>query len=317
MKPQKLLTKNTKYILQRSVGLIILLIVISRIDPGEFLEIIEHTKLSNLLVAAVLFIPSLLLRSLRLSVIMNTQGSGLRLTDYIKIYAYSIFIGSITPGRLGEFIKAVYFEKKGTPFSASIYGTLLDRLFDVLGISIIGSTVFFTFSAIGAQIDSKIIVIYLIIVSLISLAIFKSSLVGTVINYLIRSAKKPSSKNLNNNISVRQPDFKPLALSFILTALALICNFSSIYYLAKSIGLGIPYIDILGISALVSLVSMIPISFLGLGTRDILLIQILALYGIDKVGSVAFSTLIFFLLITNALICAFSLLTDVGNLKWK
>ena len=76
-------------------------------------------------------------------------------------------------------------------------------------------------------------------------------------------------------------------------------------------------IDMLGISAMVALVSMIPITFLGLGIRDLVLIQLLSFYGIDKVESIALSTLIIFLLISNVLICSFSLLNKIGNLRWK
>lgn len=312
--------KNTKYILQRSIGLLILLIIISKIDLGEFVKIIGLANLSNLFIAVLLFLPSLYLRSLRLFIIMSTQGSKLKLTDHLKIYSYSIFIGSITPGRIGEFVKAIYFEKKGTPFSASLYGTVLDRLFDVVVISIIGSTVFFSFSEIASHINTNVIIIYMILLSIISILLFNSSIVHSVINKLAR--KMTMSYNLSSIItdttfSISQLDVKALASSFIITTAALVCNFSSIYYLAQSIDLGIPYIDILGISALVSLVSMIPVSFLGLGTRDIVLIQMLSLYGIDKISSVAFSSLIFLLLISNALICSISLLTDIGNLNWK
>ena len=254
---------------------------------------------------------------------MKSQGTNLKIWESVTVYGYSIFVGSITPGRLGEFIKAIYFHKKGTTISASFYGTLLDRLFDLLVISLIGSTVFFTLAGVFKEINSTIILIYLISISIMSLAILKSSILTIIIE---KSAKlfgrkkfmdKISSNNFDTKDFIIQLNTKSIILSFIMTTLALICNFSSIYYLSKSIGLGIPYFDMLGISALVSLVSMIPITFLGLGTRDLVLIQLLSLYGVDQVTSIALSTLILFLLISNALICSFSLLTNIGNLRWK
>lgn len=254
---------------------------------------------------------------------MKSQGINLKIWESVTLYGYSIFVGSITPGRIGEFVKAIYFHKKGNTLSTSFYGTLLDRLFDVLVISLIGSTVFFTLAGKYKEINSSLILIYLIAISIFSLAILKSSILTIIIEKSVKifgSKKiidKISSNNFDTKDIITQLNTKQIILSFIITTLALICNFSSIYYLTKSIGIEIQYFDMLGISALVSLVSMIPITFLGLGTRDLVLIQLLSLYGIGKVESIALSTLILFLLISNAIICSLFLLTDIGNLKWK
>ncbi len=319
---QKSKKNNIRFIVQRTIGLLILIIVISRIDFAEFAGVIGQSKVPCLLIAVLLFLPSLFLRSLRLFLIMKSQGTNLKIWESITVYGYSIFVGSITPGRLGEFIKAVYLSKKGTPVSASLYGTVLDRLFDVLLISIIGSTIFFSITTIFKEINSIVILVYLIAITSLSVAVLKSSILkiifGRVEKIFARNnlAGKISSNHLDAGRFVTQLSTKSILISLIITTLALICNFSSIYYLAKSLGLEIPYFDMLGISALVSLVSMIPITILGLGTRDLVLIQVLSVYGIDKVSSIALSTLILFLLIFNALICSFSLLTNVGNLRW-
>jgi len=70
-------------------------------------------------------------------------------------------------------------------------------------------------------------------------------------------------------------------------------------------------------AAACSLVTLLPVSVLGLGTRDVALMVMLAPHGVASTGAVALSTLILSMLLCNSAICAFSLLTPAGRLRWR
>ena len=73
-------------------------------------------------------------------------------------------------------------------------------------------------------------------------------------------------------------------------------------------------IELAGISALASLVTLLPISVLGAGTRDLALIVLLAPYGIGRVEALALSTLFLALALANAFMCLPTLFVRAARL---
>lgn len=62
--------------------------------------------------------------------------------------------------------------------------------------------------------------------------------------------------------------------------------------LAKSVGLHLPFLFLAVSVTIAGLVTMIPISYLGIGTRDIILIGLFSFFNISQETTIVFSGLI-------------------------
>jgi len=88
--------------------------------------------------------------------------------------------------------------------------------------------------------------------------------------------------------------FSQLLLITIYTLCSLIIGYGLFYYLAISLDIKIYIIELLAISILVSFIQLLPISILGIGTRDITLIYFFHLNGLSTEMAVSLSFLVLF-----------------------
>ncbi len=65
------------------------------------------------------------------------------------------------------------------------------------------------------------------------------------------------------------------------------------YVIALSLGLPLSFFDVALISVLMAIVTFLPISIAGLGTREAAVVYLFSLFGLDKETAVLFSLLIF------------------------
>jgi uncharacterized protein (TIRG00374 family) len=319
-----MMQRQRTFFAQTGIGLLILALLLWQIDLKELLYLFKTASVGLILSAYALFLPSLLFRSWRWRCVLKEQNIQLTYAASLHVYAYSIFVGSVTPGRLGELIKAVYLQQQGHAFGVALYGTFLDRLFDVLFLLLVGEIVLvnsiFPFK-------NPILTFFLILIltgmGIASLLFFTR---GVGKQLMLKLLESYSPKKQKETLIQLYRDFansfchlkmKTVLGSFCLTALAWGASYTSVYFLGKALGFGVPYVIMMGIAAVCALVALVPVTFLGVGTRDLALMQMLAPFGITEAGAIALSTLILSMLFSNALICAFFLCSPVGQLVWK
>ena len=102
-----------------------------------------------------------------------------------------------------------------------------------------------------------------------------------------------------------------------MTTLAWAINYWSVYLFGRAFDFEISYLEMAGIASVFTLVSFIPISVMGMGTRDAVLILLLAKYGVTEAQAVAFSTVCLAFIVSAALICSYSLLTPAAHIQWR
>ena len=91
----------------------------------------------------------------------------------------------------------------------------------------------------------------------------------------------------------------PQLISILLyTICSLIIGYGLFYYLAISLDIEIFIVELLAISILVSFIQLLPISVLGIGTRDITLMYFFHLNGLSTEMAVSLSFLVLFANIT-------------------
>ncbi|MBU3925549.1 flippase-like domain-containing protein [Patescibacteria group bacterium] len=279
------------------IGLIIFAIILSKTNLEGIFQNIKNINPLYLILAMLMTIPTLFNKALCWNYIKRKQGIKYNLKDSFLMYCSGIYIGLITPGRIGEITKAIHLKKDGHSMGKSLVSTVIDRLSDfafLLLFLFVGSL--FLITIFQKQ------VLILILGIILSIAIFlialKFDLIKWVINKLFNKlVPKKYQKSWKLNFQDFINDLKSYKLKHYLVIL-FITTFSWIFYylqmfiLAKGVGIDIPILYLAIIVTIAGLITLIPISISGIGTRDATLLALFIPFAITTEQIIAFSVLI-------------------------
>ncbi|HSE39699.1 MAG TPA: lysylphosphatidylglycerol synthase transmembrane domain-containing protein, partial [Acidobacteriota bacterium] len=131
----------------RIAGLLLLGFLIWKLDASAVLYAIKNTHPVFLLAAIVLNVPQIFTKALRWRFLLLAQDVQYSTTSASLAYFGSIFIGLLTPGRLGEFVKTIHVSKDcGISSARAFSSVLVDRLFDLYALLLFGAAGLFSTS---------------------------------------------------------------------------------------------------------------------------------------------------------------------------
>jgi len=297
------LLKRYSYLL----GLILFAFVLLKLNFGEVWQSVENVQISYLIIAALAAFPILFFKSWCWNYILKVQGINYNLKDSFLMYCAGMYLGVPTPGRVGEMAMAFYLKKDGNSFGKSLVSIFLDRVSDLaflVGFIILGSLFF-------VSVWRKEILIFfsgLAILAMLVLALTKTGTIKWILKkafYFFIPEKKQNNWKVNFQDFIS--DFKIFNLKsytaiMLITALSWSAYFFQMYVLAWGVGLHVPWIYLSVTVTITGLITIIPVSISGIGTRDVALILLLAPFLIPKEQAIVFSALILFMSLLAALI---------------
>lgn len=303
-----MIIKNIKKNWYHFIGLLIFsYIIFYRIDFLKIKRIILSANYNFIILGIILTFIMLLIQAWRWNYLKKIQKINYSFKDSFLIYGSGIYFGTITPGRLGDLIKIIYLKEGGHSTGKSAVSVIVDRSADLLFLLTVGYLSMFFF----AQFFISEIIIITIIISLIILAIFvlKINLFKNLINKLFslfipEKYKQLIVLNINDLITdFKTYRFKNYMMLFVLTAIAWLLYYLQVFLLAKSINLGDVTFTYLAMSVTIAaIITLLPISIYGLGTRDATLLFLLSLISINPEKTITFSMLILFVSLLYGLI---------------
>lgn len=284
----------------RYLGPLCLVIILTKIDLRLLLDNLSDINLSLYFFVLFLNVPQFFIKSFRWNQLLKQQKVIYSALGSFNIYISSIFIGFITPGRLGEFIKAVYLKSDySISLSKGMSSVLIDRLFDLYLLLILALIGIWKFDILGKLSNTSIFLLTIFILS--PLLIFNKQLMRNVFGLLYKSVIKKKTQ-LRDKIEEKFEDFYnginqlinlKLMFSVFLTCLSYSVFFVQCYLIAIAMGISINLITITLFMSIANLISFIPISISGLGTRDAILIYLFSLIGLNPDLAVSYSFLVF------------------------
>jgi len=289
------------------LGLILFIIILSRTNIGEIFQNIKTIKLPYLIFALIFTLPSFINKTLCWKYIIKQQGINYNLKDSFLMYCSGMYIGLITPGRMGEIAKALYLKKDGHSMGKSLVGVILDRLSDF---AFLLAFVFFGSLFLLTVFQKQVLIFILgILIAIILFFIFlKIGLVKWFLNkvfLLFVPSKYQNSWKINfqeflNDLKIYK--LKHYLVIFLITAFSWVFYYLQMYLLAKGVGLNVPFLYLAISVTIAGLITLIPISVSGIGTRDAALIIFFSPFLIAKEQIIAYSALILLTVIWGAFI---------------
>jgi len=295
------------------IGPAVFVYLLSRIDLGNVLEALKRTHLTAYSIACAMPFLLLFLKAVRWRVLVNASAA--ERVSVGRIYAYSLaglFLGAATPGRLGELCKIGYARKHGLDLGAATATVLADRIVDVFVLLMLAAVLgadYMRFFGGGLRLAWLLswgpLLIVLGCFAAVLLSVRFRAAAGFVSKVLGKRLGEAAADGLDAFFhSLRRVAPTGWAGVLFLTVLAWLVYCVQKVTIAVAIGLAINPLYLSAVCLIAAVLAMLPISVLGLGTRDATYVYLLAYAGVSSEQAIALSTLVLFsMILTSAAGC--------------
>lgn len=284
----------------RLIGLALLIFLLWQLDLRQVAQLLRQANPWLVALAVTLTVPLIWIKTVRWEIILRAQGVSYGGWSAFLAYFGSLFIGFLTPGRLGEFVKAFHVQREcDAPLPLAFSSVLADRLFDLIALLAVGALAVLSLSVAGrpAVLGLATLAALLILPLLLFL---NPSVFGFFQRWIGRRGALGAwllgadGWLTEMHRSLRRLTPASLMASVALTMLAYGVFFGQNYLLAVALGLDVGFLTTTYAVALGSLITLLPISISGLGTREAVMIAYLGTAGVSSEAALGFSLLVFF-----------------------
>ncbi len=284
--------KTISWIIKIAGTALILAFLFSRIrfNTGEFVKVISSLDPLFFLLSLFGVVIILAVKSFRWKLLLQGEGVNYHPFKAFSAYMASFTIGIVTPGRIGE-IARLYYVREESPveFYGAFKTVVADRIFDLTTLFILGTSgVLFYIKALGSLPGYA----YGLIV--FAAFVFLYSATWLLINKMIKMKLFGRYHILH---FLRDTWFmvinKRSVICWFITVAAYVVYFITAGWIFKALEINLSFIDVAFILCIMSLVTIIPISIAGFGTREASLVILLSQYGISSEMALSFSLLQF------------------------
>lgn len=296
--------KKSKRTWLRLLGPVLLALLLWQLDFDQVLKTILRADFASMIWATILILPLIALKTVRWQVILSAQSISYRFLPALVAYFASLFVGFLTPGRLGEFTKALYVWQDGklaetqpVSFGRAFSGVIADRIFDLAAVVVVSALALASL-ATGWAVWAALLAVSILAGGGLVAFLHPGAYQGLqrLAGRLGKGVEKIFSEGgwlSEMRSGLVQLRGRYLAIAVTLTIVAYVLYFGQCYLLAKALNLPLSYLQVSYAIALGGFVTLLPVSFSGLGTREATMVAYLATLGISAEPALSFSLLVF------------------------
>ena len=287
----------------RLLGLVLVVVILLKVDLNRIGATLVRVHVP-LLLLGILFNPVVLLaRSLRWRYIIRAQSMGISVVDALSVNYAGFAFGFVTPGRVGDIARGFHLVDRGNPYIKSFLSVIFDRILDLGAIVVFGLLGLFF---LGGEFEGQEPLFFLLLVGipLVAFILFRIGFVRTAgYKMLLRLLPTKGQVGLDSLVEELRCLTFGRNVVLVLFTLAFLC----IYFLqgwifTYSLGISIGYLSVAFAISINALLAILPVSFMGIGTRDADLISVFWRLGLPSEEAIAFSVLILIAAIINVII---------------
>ncbi len=268
--------------------MILFCLLIYKVGWEETFDSIKKISIIHLLVAIVIFWIAFYLKSVRWKIISNSFGIPLHAYQALKIFFIGLFLANITPGKLGDFGRLFYIKDQLPNQKVGWSSLIMDRIFDLICLIFFSSIAIFYY-----QINFKVLKLPDDYLSTLLLGIVL--LLLTFVLFVFRKKIKKYIKPWWEAFNSHTLGIKKILLSVCITCLSMILIYGVFNYIAWSMSIPINHLGLFLGTFILGLLTLLPITILGIGVRETSLVVIFQLYGLPSQDAIALSLILFLL----------------------
>lgn len=273
-------------VLFKTAGILILALVLYRVGPHNIWASIRQLGLTGLLLALGCSLPHLACKSERWRQLLAISQVRIPASYAFFTYLAGIAMGSFTPGRAGEFFRAwLPVRDFGSPFAVTFSSVIVDRLFD-LG-----------FLALVSCIAALFLIelqwwLFLLPGGLAILYLFRH-FIQRMLQFFYERIPVPDDSRIQF-LNATKSGLTHWPHMTLWTVAGYTCMNLQVYVMAAKMGVDIGFWELFLLFGLANTIALLPVSVLGLGTREAALGALFVTAGHQETQGVAIA-LSFFL----------------------
>ncbi|MAG11103.1 hypothetical protein CMI44_02225 [Candidatus Pacearchaeota archaeon] len=266
------------------IGIAIFVYILFRLDVSKILLEVKNANSNLLITALFFFLIFMVLQTGKWFVIARVQKIDISYIDAFKINTKTFFYSFITPSRIGVAMRAEYLRRHNGNLGKGLSNYTIDKVLDLCAL------IFIVIFAIAIKAIIPRVYIYyfsialiLLIVGLILFIEEKRSrkILGIFLKRIVPKRMKNRGKKLFESFYENMPKKRYFPLFFLMNLLTWIVLETVNYFIGLSLGINVSYFYYLAILPLATLISQIPITIGGLGTREASLIGFFSLLNVE------------------------------------
>jgi uncharacterized membrane protein YbhN (UPF0104 family) len=288
------LKKILNFLLKALVSSLFLYLVFSKISITNFVKEIRVINVKMLILAAILYLSTMLFSTIRWLYFVKTKKSFLEL---FELYMIGTFFNLFMPGTVGgDVIKVYYLYKEENRKTEPLVSVFMERY--------MGLCALMTISSIGLIFGYEYIKgTNITMLFCLTLSLF---IIGTLF-VVYFPYEKLYSKLERARLTIRSyfSDIKTILVTYCLSLIVQGIGVIVVYILSKglSIELNIKYFLIF--IPLITVISMLPVSLSGFGVREYSFFYLFGKFGVPQEKAVGLSLMWFFTMIITGIIGMF------------
>ncbi|MFC2162077.1 YbhN family protein [Candidatus Altiarchaeota archaeon] len=286
------------------LGLLLFILVLSRIDIDATIQSILDIPPTYIFACLLTVAAEVILRSARWKLLVDQYARDYTVGQSIHTLLMGVAFGAVTPARIGDIIKAFDVRDHGVELKRAVSIEVVDRLLDMfyLFLSAFVGYIFLMMVYLGGQVNGILVALIACAFILFSLVLFHSSRISFILTpihrFLVPDRFKGQSTQLFTVFQdtlgrVRQPGL--FIRLILLTGAWWTVLFIRPFILVKGMGLDISPLVFILVMPVVAVIEVLPISLLGIGTRDVGLIAVFSLLSVPAELMIALSLMMLFL----------------------
>lgn len=292
----------------RLLGVALSLVAIVVVGPRQVAGGLRTANPWLVAIAAVAVFPLLAPKARRWQIVLSEFGIALPWREALRFYAIGLWAAIVTPGQLGDALKAVYVQRRGAALAPALASVVVDRLFDVLmllvaatvGVAIYGAAFGAQFAIVGALL--VVTVAGIVVAARPSLRSRSARVLPAAVRARLARVRWIAT------LGSARLSAASIAAALAWSVVSFAATLARIYLCFRAVDVRLSLSTFVAVVGLSSLAGLLSVS--GIGTRDWALIALLGREGIGHDVALAASYLILFLNLTNIVPGLFALLRD-------
>lgn len=286
------------------IGPVLLLLFLLASDLERLLALLLDANPWPIVLSLIFIFPFLFIKSWRWQRILAELAIDLPLRTATGLYTVGVYLGSITPGQSGDLMKAWYVRQRGYNTAPALLSVVIDRLCDLIVMALFATL---GVVALGQLLPDRTLQTGLVLTmctGIIGMTVVLAArrprhwMLSSMLPRVLPARLHPSLERWQTQLATLDMHPKlivPVSLASLLSAFF---TFFRLWLLFLAAGIALPFSVIVGVSALIAVLQIVPISIAGVGVRDAVLIAVLTappyLYSQEQALSVS----LLFLLLT-------------------
>jgi len=258
------------------IGLVVFAFILFQLDFSTMFQIFLEIPFVYAILSFFVFVPLLFLVTIEWQLLLKRQRINVSFWYSIKNLFIGYFYGFITPGGLGAYTRSLYLSKEsGEPLAKCLSNVVTFNTIEYLALLSLGFVGAVFLSQIYPYLFLVILAVVIIVLSLYLLFVksdqsqkFFQKLITHSLFSKIAGRLQDSVESFHKDV----PNLKDAILPFSLSVTGWVLKYVMLFFIARLFNVSIPFYFFIFIMAVADVISSIPISIYGIGTREAALI---------------------------------------------